>query len=108
MKNISTSQNKTLLIRNILFWLLLFASSGVNAADYYWRAVAANNNFNNIANWETAPGNGISPSVAPTPNDDVHFVVASNFTTINAVGNANLRSLICTSPVLYKINTGVF
>ncbi|MFW6275353.1 MAG: hypothetical protein ACOC2M_01820, partial [bacterium] len=56
----------TLVLRLLVVTLaLLLPAVAVNAADYYWRAVAANNDFNNIGNWETAPGNGVTPAQAP-------------------------------------------
>ncbi len=70
--------------------------------NFYWRAVAENSNFNNPANWETSPGNSISPGSYPTENDDVFFPVTSNFMEITAAGNAVAKNLTVTAPSVFK------
>ncbi|MFW5759037.1 MAG: hypothetical protein ACOCYO_10185, partial [Bacteroidota bacterium] len=98
-KQYITSKN----IRSIIILLTLaFLAPATFAADYYWRAVAANDDFNNIGNWETAPGNGVTPAQAPGPNDDVYFPGASNQTFIQTpTGSGTFRNLFFTAPANY-------
>ncbi len=74
--------------KSIIIVLFFFISqiSVLHAADYYWRATPADNIYTNVANWETTPGGGISPSSAPSTNDDVFFPA-----TLLTVSNINLN-----------------
>lgn len=70
-------------IQTLVFCIALFLSSrAAHSANYYWRATPVNDDFTNVGNWETAPGNLTSPPIAPTINDDVFFPVASSMNTI--------------------------
>ncbi|MEP7163418.1 MAG: T9SS type A sorting domain-containing protein [Ferruginibacter sp.] len=86
---------KKLQFISITFIFMLF-QFGASAADYYWRAAAINNVYSNIGNWETTPGGGISPAVAPGVNDNVFFMVASNFSSIN-LNNGNCKDFNVTA-----------
>jgi hypothetical protein len=83
------------------FMLICFLSVGVNfetfAANYYWRAVATDLLFTNINNWETSPGGGLSPAVAPGTGDDVYFPVASNKNTNINFNGGNCRDFHVTA-----------
>ena len=77
--------------------VFLICNTG-SAANYYWRAVASDNLFTNVGNWETSPGGGLSPSLAPSVNDDVFFPVSSTISTINLNGG-NCRDFNVTAIV---------
>lgn len=74
----------------LLIWLALPQNS--SAANYYWRAAPVSGLYTNVNNWETAPGGGVSPAIAPGTGDDVFFPVASSFNAINFNGG-NCRNL---------------
>jgi hypothetical protein len=80
----------------LLATIVIACNNSVSA--YFWRAVATNNVYTNVSNWETAPGNGISPALAPSVNDNVFFPVISNFTTID-LNNGNSRDFNVTTNV---------
>ncbi len=66
---------KNVIMRGATLLLLCFALSGYGvAANYYWRATGTTSDYAAISNWETSPGNGISPAISPTINDDVFFL----------------------------------
>jgi hypothetical protein len=87
-----------LIFRNISLSVLLISSlhNISSAANYYWRAAPADNLFTNVGNWETSPGGGLSPSLAPGVNDDVFFPVNSTITTIN-LNSGNCRDFAVTA-----------
>ncbi|MES2479361.1 MAG: hypothetical protein V4561_09750 [Bacteroidota bacterium] len=87
-----------LIFRNITLSVLLISSlyNISSAANYYWRAVSADNLFTNVGNWETSPGGGLSPSLAPGVNDDVFFPVNSSISTIN-LNSGNCRDFNVTA-----------
>ncbi len=64
-----------LLIKKVWFTFLILIPTLVSSADYYWRVVAVNNNFNNPNNWaDGSKGIGSnSPDTAPTINDYLCF-----------------------------------
>jgi len=74
----------------ILIGLVFIINNQLNAANYYWRATPVNNLFTNVGNWETSPGGGLSPAVAPGISDDVFFPLASSISTI-ALNAGNCR-----------------
>ena len=76
----------------ILFFLSLGLPQLATAANYYWRATPVSGLYTNVNNWETAPGGGVSPAIAPGTGDDVFFPVASTFNAINFNGG-NCRTL---------------
>jgi hypothetical protein len=93
---------KNLMIRCATVVVLCLVCCGsMTATNYYWRAIASNNNFNDIMNWETSPGGGGIPSTAPSATDDVFFPVLSNFgiSNLNPIyfNNGNCRDFNVTS-----------
>ena len=86
---------------SLLVLLTMVCSTLLQGANMYWRAVAINNNFNNMANWTDSPTGvgGTSPGVPPSLNDDVFFPVTTNVMNINpAGGTANMHSITYTAP----------
>lgn len=86
------------LFQSVLSGIFLIAGLSFNgtAASYYWRAAPSDNLFTNVGNWETSPGGGLSPSLAPGVNDDVFFPVASTVSSINLNGG-NCRDFSVTA-----------
>lgn len=84
----------------ILITLLLFGYTNTQAVDYYWKANAVNNDYQNISNWDlNALGSGISPGVAPGPNDNVYFIAipATTATILTTGTTCSAKNLICTA-----------
>lgn len=95
-------KKKFLQLFEVCCLFITISISPAQASNYYWRAVAVNNLFTNVGNWETSPGGGVSPSVAPGVNDDVFFPVASNFNNINFnSGNCRNFSSNAASPASF-------
>lgn len=73
-----------------------------SAANYYWRAIPVDNLFTNVGNWETSPGGGLSPSLAPGINDDVFFPNTSTISIINLnSGNCRDFNVTAISPATF-------
>jgi gliding motility-associated-like protein len=99
---------KFLCLKVCLLLLLIAFSKNVKSANYYWRALAVDNLFTNVGNWETTQGGGVNPSVAPSSNDSVFFPVTSNITSVN-INGGNCGVFTVSSPTTFTYTgTGNF
>ncbi|MEY4926301.1 MAG: hypothetical protein RI894_737, partial [Bacteroidota bacterium] len=81
----------------VLLLLCSLTPKDAIATNYYWRAAALSNIYTNVGNWETVPGGGVSPAIAPSINDNVFFPVASNFNVI-VLNSGNCKDFNVTAP----------
>ena len=72
----------------LLAVLLCIAALPAAAADYYWKAAAYGNNYNNGENWTLGSPSGATASQGPSLDDNVFFPATSNYTTIIGGGAA--------------------
>lgn len=90
-------------IKHLLFYFLVLLCNNLYCIDLFWRSSSLDNVYTNIGNWETSPGNGISPSTSPTVNDNVFFTTNSNNTNINLNGgNSQNFNVTVSSSISYN------
>lgn len=89
-------KNFTFLYTCVMLFLVI---GQANAADYYWKSTGrADQNYTNVANWESAPGSGLpaNGSLAPSSVDNVYFPAGNTVQTItigSGAASANFNIL---------------
>jgi hypothetical protein len=77
-------------MRQLLFILLMFLTSHLHAADYYW--VGGGGNWSDLNHWHLGSTAGPTPSIVPSSGDNVFFTSGSGFGTTVATRTVTLNA----------------